>query len=191
MSNEKIQSETEEKDSENQPDLSLANKDSVEALVNKNREILGEKKKLQKALQDLQTKMNSEYEKKLAEDGKLKEALDLKDKRLKELEMAQEKLLKYEEKATLNLKEILKKMPESIQKLIEGFNGDLSEKLQYAEQLKLEFTKKNNSIGSERPGGNVNIDINLDDIKKEKDNVKKAEMMFALKQKDPQAYQRL
>jgi hypothetical protein len=118
----------------------------------KYREVLDEKKKMQKKLEEFEKKVDDERQKKLAEDGKLKELLDEKEKQLLDHKETKERLNRYDERTQKEIDGIKTLFSESIQKLLDGFSGSLDEKLDYAKALKEEFGKKSNSKASERVG---------------------------------------
>jgi hypothetical protein len=153
--------------------------------------LLDEKKTIQRELEKFKKQSEIENEKKLEEEGKFKELLEAKEKRLSELEGVNEKLQRHEERAKKKIEEVIKELPDSFKNLILKFDGDLDEKLSYAEELKKELGKKTSSPASERPGGGAAPEITIDMINNEKDIVKKMEMMTILKQTMPQEYAKL
>lgn len=145
-------------------------------------------------LRELETNVKEQKEKKLEEEGKIKELLEIKDKELEALKPIKDLNIKYEETFKKQLEEELKGLSDNMVAMVNGAGQNYAEKLAYAKTVKSEMSVSKNSPGFEAPGtsytgGDHKIAIN--EIRNEKDMIKKAEMLFQLKNKNKQIYNQI
>ena len=129
--------------------------ENPEAVLAKNKELLGELKAAKKALGEFEALKAKEAEEKLAEEGKYKELLEAKEKKISELSSLEEKASKYDDYFGKELEKAVEQLGETQKALIEKYNGDASEKLVMAQALLDESGKsaRKEPVVSGRAGG--------------------------------------
>ena len=144
-------------------------------------------KDLQAQLDALNLKNKQEEEKKMAEDGRLKELLTNKEAEIESLkiEAAEKKL--YEQTFTEQLDTILKKLPTSQRELIHESKMSLAEKVKWATRFESEGVQTPGP-DSRRPGGEaVEKEIKLTDYV----GLEGQKRLIALRDTNPKLYQRI
>ena len=134
-----------------------------EAVLAKNKELLGQLKSLKSELTEFKTAQESAREQKLAEEGKYKELLEEKEKQLADLVPVKEKADNYDAYFEKRLEEAKEGLTEIQIKAVEGFNGSLADKVAMADEFKGVTPTRTSSPGAERPGSNTSPKFNLDD----------------------------
>ena len=127
------------------------------------RKVLGEKKAMQKKLDEFMEAQKAKEDAELAEQGEFKKLLEQKEQELAELKPAKEKADKYDAYFKARLEEAKDGLTEIQVKAVEGFSGSLSDKLAMAEEFKGSTPNKTSSPGAERPGSHASAKFNLDD----------------------------
>ena len=145
-------------------------------------------------LRELEQQVKEQTTKKLEEEGKFKELLLEREKELEALKPLKELTEKYESSFKAQFEEELKGLSETMTEMINKAGGNYAEKLDFAKKLKSEMGVKSNSPGAEAPGTSYtggDSKALLESIRTEKDMVKKSEMIYELKSKNPQLYNQL
>lgn len=137
--------------------------ENPEAVLNKNRELLADMKKLREKLAGVEAKEAAEREKKMQEEGKYKELLDEREKTIAELQKQAERAAVQDEYFKNRLTEVTEGFDEVQKSLIDGYSGDLAQKLELAQKLAGSTLKP--SIASGRAGGAA---VNPADLDKSK-----------------------
>jgi chromosome segregation ATPase len=169
----------------------------IEELLNENASRRVKNKELNEELGDLR-KLREELEARktaeMAEQGKYKELLEEREKKLAELSPLPEKVTKYEQVFKGQLEAEIKDLPETLSKLILDSGKDVAEQLEMARSLKAELGKSTSSPGAERPGGDVmtqDVSQLVDKYKKETDIMKRSVMLQEIKLKMPEVWKTL
>ena len=134
-----------------------------EAVLNKNRELLADMKKLRDRLASVEQKEQEEREKKMQEEGKLKELLEEKEKKIADLSKLEERLKAQDEYFNKRLEDVTSGLDETQKALIEGYSGDVAQKLELAQKLAGSSTAQ--PIASGRAGGSAVNEADLDKSK--------------------------
>lgn len=152
-----------------------------EAVLNKNRELLAEIKAAKEKLTAYEVEQEKQRQDKMAEDGKLKELIEEKEKEIERLRQAELKAVKYDDFFKTQLDEAMGKLDDIQKKLIEGYNGDVSEKLQIAKSLINEAPKP--AIAAGRAGGAPSVEL-------DPSKYSTAEL-FKMKHENPQLFKQI
>jgi hypothetical protein len=122
-------------------------------------------KEIQTELESLKAEREAEKQRKMEEDGKLKELLDIKSKELEELQGVKKEKELYDSIFKEQLETAIGKLSTTQAELIAESGLSIGDKLKWANRLAQESTTKKDSPDSTRPGGDGEIikDINLDD----------------------------
>lgn len=149
-----------------------------EAVLAKNKELLGTIKGLKNELSEFKTAQEKAREQKLVEDGKYKELLEEKEKQLSDLMGVKERADKYDAYFQSKLEKAKEGLSDVQAKLVEGFNGSLEEKLQMAEELQSSIPQRTSSPGAARPGSNDSPRFDLKDYTGADGNAKLTKLYY-------------
>jgi hypothetical protein len=147
-------------------------------------------------LKEVKEQYEEDQKKKLEEDGKLKELVDMQSKEIEELKLIKEANAKYEAYFQDKLDQEIKGLGKETTELILSSDKTISDKLEAVRKIKAEINKNTNSPASVRIGntdgnGNVNLETMLSKIKNESDMKKKTKMIFEVKDKYPGLYEQI
>lgn len=172
--------------------------DKTQAEIRKLREENAARRIKAKELEDkvaeldrIKAEYDKEKQRKLEEDGKLKEIIELKDKELQNFQGTKEKMEKYEKYFSDRLEAEMKGLTETQIEELNSYNLSVEEKLKWINNRKAEKGISVNSPSSERPGGGVKDYAAVIKEYLEGNLKKKSEILFNSKANDKTLYQTL
>jgi len=157
--------------------------ENPEAVLKKNRELLADMSKLREKLAGVEAKEAAEREKKMQEEGKYKELLEEREKTIAELKSQAERAAAQDEYFKNQLDAVTEGFDEVQKSLIEGYSGDLAQKLELAQKLAGNAQKP--SIAAGRAGGAA---VNPADLDKSKYSIAE---LTAMKYDNPTLYKQV
>ena len=162
----------------------------IERLRDENKTTRLKAAEYEKKLADEAAARKVEEEKKLVDDGKLKELLTVKEKEIAALKAIEEKNKSYEGFFSKQLEEKLKTLSETQREMITDSGQDLAKKLEWADKLNAE-----RGIGTDSPGGTPSRkDSSLSLVQKFKDaknTQERAAILFEAEKFDKAAYKEI
>ena len=192
----KVEPETTESETKHSTDpVELQRK--IEELLNENASRRIKNKELNEQLGEytkLKAEIEANKEKELSEQGKFKELLEDREKKLQELSPLADKVKKYEEVLSKDLEKEIDTLPETLKKMISESGKDKAEQLEMARSLRAELGQSTSSPGVERPGGDVmtqDVQSLVDKYRAETDMMVKMGMLAEIKAKFPEVYKKL
>jgi uncharacterized protein YPO0396 len=135
-----------------------------EAVLKKNRELLGEIKSLQAKRAELEKQVEDAARAKLEEKEEFKTLYEQEKQKLEELKPLKLEAEKYKVYFSKQLEQELENVPESVKAIIEQLTCPIDEKLEHLAKLKGDMGKQVSSFAAQRPGGRV-PEVNIEDFK--------------------------
>jgi chromosome segregation ATPase len=135
-------------------------KHDLDAMAKKNRELLDEKKKLQKEYEDLKSNIDKQKQQELEKKEEFKKLYEDEKVKVNELAGLKDKATAYDDYFSKQVEKEIDSLPNSMKEVINNLDKPFDEKLKHIQNIKADMGKTVNSPAIERPGeSSVELDI--------------------------------